>query len=118
MKTIRLAFRRLKVFRGSFEGTPGNFIFTRLVVSIAVVFLCFRSCDGPDVAYWINQKIQLFMNALQLSSKVTLNVCILRIECFFKGLFGLSQSLHFNLVCFYARVQIVQFFLNDSKKDT
>ena len=58
------------------------------------------------------------MNALQLSSKVALDVCILRIECFFKGLFGLSQSLHFNLVGFYACVQIVQFFLNDSKKDT
>jgi hypothetical protein len=51
MQTIRLAFRRLKVFRESFGGTPGNFIFTRLVVSIAVVFLCFRSYDGPDAAY-------------------------------------------------------------------
>ncbi len=118
MKTTRLAFRRLKVFHESFGGTPGNFIFTRLVVSIAVEFLCFRFCDGPDVAYWINKEIQLFMNALQLSSKVALNVCIFRIECFFKGLFGLSQILHLNLVSFYACVQIVQFFLNDSKKDT
>jgi hypothetical protein len=58
------------------------------------------------------------MNALQLSSKVTLNVCILGIECLLKGLFGLSQSLNFNLVGFYACIKVVQFFLNDKQKDT
>ena len=58
------------------------------------------------------------MNALQLSSKVTLNVRILIIECLLKGLFGLSQSLNFNLVGFYACIKVVQFFLNDKQKDT
>ncbi len=58
------------------------------------------------------------MNAFQFGSQIALYVCVLGVKCLLKSFLGLSQGLDLNLVGFYVRVEVVEFFLKDKLKDT
>jgi len=51
------------------------------------------------------------MDSLKLCGYITFDVNIFGVKGFLKRLLGLSQILHFDLVCFYACINIVEFFL-------
>lgn len=89
----------------------GNFIFMYLVATVDSLYDCSRFYDVSGASSYIPTVLQLLMNSVQLVGQSSPNISIFGIECLFKCIFGLPQSLSLSFVCFNIGCKVVKFFL-------